>query len=160
MKTLVVYYSITGRNEQLAKGVRDAFTRRGHTAEIHGLKTVVPLSALTGVLMSVLRRPSKLAALPPVEDAEILVIVGPVWASSLCPAVRAFLNALDNLEGKSIVNLVVGYGIYEQLMRKINHTLKVRKADKVVSRALRLKDMDSHDKIDDLANEVAEEVLP
>lgn len=154
MKALVVYYSITGRNRQLAEGIQEEIARRGHTAEIHGLTTVVPLSALTGVLKAVSHLPAKLADPPSVNEVDLLVIVEPVWASTLCPAVRAFLNTLKELRGKRVINLLVGNSAYDGLARKIDHTLKDREAEKIVSEALRLKDTDTREKIRSIAARV------
>lgn len=160
MKALIVYYSITGRNEQLARGVKEEFDKRGHSTTIHGLKTVVPVSELAGALMSALRRPARIVDPPTVEESDILVLIGPVWASTICPPVRAFLDTVPHLDGKTVINLVIGHGSYEGLARKMKHLFRDRQARTVISRALRLKDTDSRDKITALSEELAHGALP
>ncbi len=91
MKALVVYYSRTGNTRRAAERIAQSVS-----ADLEELKEETERSGLRGYVSggrdALRRRP---AALLPVErdpSAYDLVIVGsPIWAFTLCPAVRTYL---------------------------------------------------------------------
>jgi hypothetical protein len=124
--------------------------------ELHGLKTVKPLTALMGSLQAILGRPAELVEHPAMGEATLLVLVGPVWASTICPPIRSFLTKLTDLDGRKVINLVVGYNTYESVVRKVNTLLRTAGAGPILSEAVRLRDADQPDKITSLAERLVE----
>jgi hypothetical protein len=92
MKTLVVYYSRTGRTR--AAATRLAAVLNADLDEIHDVRN---RSGVVGYLAggrdAWLERETGLA--PPKYDPsghDLVVLAGPVWAFTICPAMRAYLR--------------------------------------------------------------------
>lgn len=93
MKTLVIYYSRTGRTRKAAVELArqlDADLEELH--EMGGGRTGVKGYVLAG-RDAWLARESPLAPLRyDPSGHELVVVAGPVWAFTMCPAVRAYLK--------------------------------------------------------------------
>ena len=160
MKVNVVYYSRSGKNEQVAKAIARALENRGHTAELDRLETTNPnAKIISTIFMSVFRSPAKLINPPDVSDGDLLVLVGPVWASAMCPAMRAFLTTLPDLGGRKVLNIVGGFNPHETVVRDINHKIKPHHSGQIISDALRMRDVDTPEKTIIIAREIAGRVV-
>ena len=157
MQATVVYFSVSGKNEQMAKAVERELREKGHRTELVFLKPRRLIGVIGGVFLSVLSRTVELSERYSAGDGDLLVLVGPVWASSMNPITRSFLAQLTDLEGRRVINLVCGFNPHDNVVREINKQLKAHKAGKIVSRAVRLRDIDTPDKMAALAAEVVTE---
>ncbi len=91
MKTLVVYYSRTGTTRKVAEYIAQSLNadreQLREQTDRHGF-----WGSIKGGRDALLRRPSALLPVEHDPSAYDLVIVGsPVWAGTLCPAVRTYL---------------------------------------------------------------------
>jgi len=93
MKTLVVYYSRTGRTRTAATELaRELGADLEELHEMRGGRTGVKGYVLAG-RDAWLARESSLAPLRyDPSGHELVVVAGPVWAFAMCPAVRAYLK--------------------------------------------------------------------
>ncbi len=160
MKAKVVYFSRTGKNKRVAEAIAQALTDDGNTVELERIETTKPGATLVfGVAMSVLKIPAKLVDPPSVDDGDLLVLVSPVWASSMCPAIRAFLATLPDLQGRTVLNVVCGYNAHESVARSINHEIKRHNAGTIVMESIRLRDVETPENLADYAHRIAKKAL-
>jgi hypothetical protein len=107
MSTLVVYYSFTGTCRLAAMAI----------AAVEGWPTAEITDAASGrgtlrcVIDSLLRRrPRVLYQGPPVESADLVVLVSPIWARRLAGPMRSFVAShRDGLRDVAVVS-VMGEG--------------------------------------------------
>lgn len=159
MKATVAYFSVTGRNEQVAREIERELADRGVTVERVFLKPKKGMGAVGGAIRSLFNRPVELD-LPRLPDpADLLALVGPVYASSVCPPVASFLRDLGELDGAKVINVVCGYNTHPDVIGTINGRLKALGSGSIVDRTVRLKDIDSPDRIAALARSVVAEAL-
>ena len=97
MKTLVVYYSLTGNNEKAARIVADSLS-----AELEAVETVKKFAVkegkptfgtiFTGGMGSFLGRLPKIkpAGFDPAQF-DLVVLCAPLWAGNLAPPMRAYV---------------------------------------------------------------------
>jgi flavodoxin len=119
MKTLVVYYSYTGHNRKVADEIR-----KFNQSDIFEIKDWLqklpfPILLFVGGMMAARRIPSRINRIeadPEVYDR--IIIVGPVWAGKLIPAIRAFLTKYRQVSQKIILVCVCGGG--EKFANSVN----------------------------------------
>jgi flavodoxin len=102
MKSLVIYYSLTGKTRLVAQTIAEALNAR--LAEItERRRTPWPFVYMTGSFRAMTNMGSKIN---PVDVAlkqyERIFIGSPIWASNPVPAVNAFIYQ-TNFEGRSVV---------------------------------------------------------
>ncbi len=102
MKSLVVYYSRTGRTRAVAEMIADAV--KGELEEI--VEVGVDRRGFMGYLRAGRggMRKEKSEIEPPKKrpaDYDLVVVGTPVWGWNLVPAVRSYLSAVD-LKGKPV----------------------------------------------------------
>lgn len=154
MKALIVYFSVTGRNGQIAKALDQALRERGYSAERFYLEPVKKMSVTGAIARSVFARPMELTRIPDLTGYDLLAIVGPVWASRVNPPVRAFLNAVSHMEGRTVINVVGGFNPHENVVKEIDRELRRRKAGPIISSAVRMRDVDTPEKTMIIAREI------
>jgi multimeric flavodoxin WrbA len=155
----IVYYSVSGRNEQVARAVERELNTRGATTKLRLLQPRKSMGVIRGALMSVFGRPVELEDATMVGNDDLLVVVGPVWASSINPPMRAFLETLPDLARRRVINLVCGFNPHPEVVKSINKLLEHHHAGPIVSRAIRLRDIDDPDKTAELVAQVVTEAL-
>ena len=106
MKTLIAYYSLTGRTEKLVRflqktdGMEQLKLRQTHDYSLPGAYLLGAARAHSG----------KGAQLRPVDldisEFDRIVLAGPVWAGAPAPALTGFLRSYD-LTGREIHGLLV-----------------------------------------------------
>ena len=159
MDATVAYFSVTGRNEEVARAIERELTRREVTTTSVFLKPKKEMGAVGSAIRSLLNRPVELAEpVAPVETG-LLVIVGPVYASSVSPPVAAYLRGLQSLDAKRIINVVCGFNTHPDVVQAINRQLKSLGCGRIVDRAIRLRDIDSPEKTAELAAELVDRAL-
>lgn len=159
MKATIVYFSVSGKNGQVAKALDAAFQQQGYTVERAFLKPAKPMGVVTGVLRSVFGRGIELDNPPVIEGHDVLAVVGPVWGSAVCPPVRTFVESVTDLGGKPAINLVCGYNPHQNVVRTINHELKRHNVGRIVSEAVRLRDVDTPEKMKALVERIVNSAI-
>lgn len=114
MKTLVLYYTRTGRTQYLAQAMAEVLA-----ADCEPLNDTQDYSGLWGFLSGgrdALR--GKVATLKPVQAVmaryDLIVIGQPVWAAQPVPAVRALLDTTDAFAHKPVALFVTYDGSGDQ----------------------------------------------
>jgi flavodoxin len=109
MKTLVIYYSFSGKTRAISQEL--AAKESYDIAEIKDVKRFGVIKAFTaGILATAKGKPWPIQPLA-VEwsDYDRLILLSPIWAGNQPPAVNAFLEILP--EGKAMaVKMVSGSG--------------------------------------------------
>ena len=159
MDATLAYFSVTGRNEQVARAIERELNAREVTTASVILKPKKEMGAVAGAIRSLLNRPIELAEpVAPVESG-LLVLVGPVYASSVSPPVAAYLRGLQSLDGKRVINVVCGFNTHPDVVQSINRRLKALGCSRIVDRAIRLRDIDTPEKTAALAAELVGKAL-
>jgi hypothetical protein len=155
----VAYFSATGKNEQVARAIERELSSRGVTTATVFLKPRKEMGAVGGAIRSLLNRPVELAEPVAPVRTELLVLVGPVYASSISPPIAAYLRGLSPLEGRRVINVVCGFNTHPDVAESIGRRLKALGCGRIVDRAIRLRDVDSPEKSAALAAELVERAL-
>lgn len=159
MQATVVYFSVTGKNEELAQAISRELESRSIGVDAVRLVPKRQTGAALGALMAMLRRPAELVERPELGDEELLVLVGPVWAGTMTPAMREFVAHLPELGGRRVVNVVCGYWPHERVAESINRELKARGAGRIVSRAVRISAFEHRDYVNEIAADLCSKAL-
>ena len=159
MDAIVVYFSATGRNEAVARAIESELVNRDVTTTTVFLKPKKEMGAVGGAIRSLLNRPVELSEPVAPVQAGLLVLVGPVYASSVSPPIAAYLRGLPPLGGSRIINVVCGFNTHPDVVQSINRRLKALGCGRIVGRAIRLRDIDSPQKTAALAAELVDRAL-
>jgi flavodoxin len=103
MKSLVVYYSLTGKTRVVAQAIAEALSAT--VMEITETKTrrVGPLIYLIGGFGAITNRASKINPLDiDCRQYEAIFVGSPIWASRPVPAVNSFIYQTD-FEGRKVI---------------------------------------------------------
>jgi flavodoxin len=103
MKSLVVYYSLTGKTKLAARAIAEALNAT--LLEITETKARRPggLVYLTGGFAALMNRGSKISPVDvDLKQYETIFIGSPVWASRPAPAINSFIYRTD-FEGRSVI---------------------------------------------------------
>jgi len=103
MKSLVVYYSLTGKTRLVSQVIAEALNAT--LLEIKEIKPRKPglLTYLTGGLAAIMNRGSKISPIDiDLKQHETIFIGSPVWASRPAPAINSFIYK-TNFEGRSVI---------------------------------------------------------
>lgn len=110
MKSLVVYYSLTGKTKLVAQAIAEALNAT--LAEITETKPrkLGPLIYLIGGFAATINRGSKINPLDvDLKQYERIFTGSPIWNSRPAPAVNSFIYQ-TNFEGRSIIPFFTMYG--------------------------------------------------
>lgn len=124
VKTLVVYYSLTGSTKLIAETI--AKTINADILELKPVKELNPESGMKfiwGGAQAVMKKKPKLEKidLNPL-DYDLIFIGSPVWAWRYTPPIRSFLSQF-NLSGKRIAIFMCSAGDGQKAMERFNEAL-------------------------------------
>jgi flavodoxin len=98
MKSLVVYFSLTGSTEFVAKIIADQL--QADLCEVVDKKHKMgKLIYLKGGAAAIREKLTEIEAPKSIEDYELIIVGSPVWAGKITPAIRTFLE-LNNFSNK------------------------------------------------------------
>jgi flavodoxin len=102
MKSLVVYYSLTGKTRLVAQTIAEALNAT--LLEIQERRpTPMPFVYLSGSFRAFMNRGSKIKPLDAdPKQYERIFIGSPIWASRPAPAINSFIYQ-TNFEGRSVI---------------------------------------------------------
>jgi len=126
MKKLVVFYSLSGNTETVAKTIAKELK-----AELHRVEEIRKRNRffvyLTGGFAAIR---NKCSEIKPVElnlhDYDLIFLGSPTWASRPVPAINAFISNTDFNNKKIIVFSTMGGEEYEKVTK--NMTMKIEKS--------------------------------
>jgi flavodoxin len=103
MKSLVVYYSLTGKTKLVAQAIAEALNATLVEIKETKLRKPGPFVYVTGGLAAIMNRGSKINPIDVnVKQYERIFIGSPIWASRPPPAINSFIYQ-TNFEGRSII---------------------------------------------------------
>jgi len=102
MKSLVVYYSLTGKTKLVAQAIAE--TLNATLVEIEERRPIpIPFVYLSGGFAAITNRGTKINPIDiDLKQYETIFIGSPVWASRPTPAINSFIYQ-TNFEGRSII---------------------------------------------------------
>ena len=103
MKSLVVYYSLTGKTRLVAQVIAEALNATLVEIKETKPRKPGPLLYLTGGFAAMTNRGSKINPIDAdLEQYEMIFIGSPIWGSRPAPAINSFVYT-TNFEGRSII---------------------------------------------------------
>ena len=103
MKSLVVYYSLTGKTKLVAEVIAEALNATLVEIKETKPRKLWPFVYLTGGFAAITNRGSKINPIDvDLEQYETIFIGSPIWGSRPAPAVNSFIYKTD-FEGRRIV---------------------------------------------------------
>lgn len=102
MKSLVVYYSMTGKTKLVAEAIAEAL--KATLVEILERRPIpIPFVYLSGAFRALTNRGSKICPVDvDLKQYEKIFIGSPIWASRPTPAINSFIYQ-TNFEGRSVI---------------------------------------------------------
>jgi len=102
MKSLVVYYSLTGKTRLVAQAIAEALNAT--LVEIEERRRIpIPFVYLSGGFAAITNRGTKIKPVDvDLKQYERIFIGSPVWGSRPTPAINSFIYQ-NNFEGRSII---------------------------------------------------------
>ncbi len=102
MKIAIILHSQTGNTQKFANSLFDRLCADGHTVNLTKLETTVPIKG--GSVRQAMD--IKFRNLPRVEEADVLLLGGPVWAFGPSPVIVEAIKQLGDLNGKLVLSFV------------------------------------------------------
>jgi len=102
MKSLVVYYSLTGKTKLAAQAIAEALNAT--LVEIEERRPIpMPFVYLSGSFAALTNRGSKICPIEvDIKQYERIFVGSPIWASRPAPAINSFIYQ-TNFEGRSVI---------------------------------------------------------
>jgi FMN-dependent NADH-azoreductase len=114
MKTLITYYSFSGNTEKVCRTLEKAMAKTGEVS-VQRLKPADEIKSFMGQCKAAFTRQRAVLAGSVIADAgsyDLVIIASPVWAFAPTPAVNAYLDRINGLNGKkTIIVLTSGSGV-------------------------------------------------
>ena len=103
MKSLVIYYSLTGKTRLVSQAVAEALNATLLEIKETKPRKPGPLLYLTGGFAAITNRGSKINPVDlDLKQHERIFIGSPIWASRPAPAINSFIYKTD-FEGRSVI---------------------------------------------------------
>ncbi len=107
MRTLVVYYSLTGKTELVAEAIAKVLN-----ADIRKIKEArkrrVPFGFISGGFAAMRKKGCKIKEMNLNLDYHLIFLGAPVWGGKPTPAINAFISKADFKDKKVIIFVTMG----------------------------------------------------
>jgi flavodoxin len=121
MKTLVIYFSLTGSTEFVAKLISKKL--KADLCEVIDKKyKKSKLIYLKGGAASVREKLTKIQVSKTIENYDLIIVGSPVWAGKITPAIRTFLVSNDFSMKKGAFFITLGGNKPEKTFENIRKT--------------------------------------
>jgi flavodoxin len=121
MKTLVVYFSLTGSTEFVAKIISEQLN--ADLCEVVDKKHKKgKLIYLKGGAASVREKLTKIEAPKSIDNYELIIVGSPIWAGKITPAIRTFLSLNDFSDKKGAFFITLGGNKPEKSFENMRRT--------------------------------------
>ncbi len=102
MKIAIIYHSLTGNTQRMAKLIESKLVKAGHEVIATQLQTDIPLK--TGTI----RQPMtfNITNLPDVSSFDAVIAGGPVWGFGPSPVIYKALTNMKGLKGKKLLPFI------------------------------------------------------
>ena len=98
MKIGIIIYSQTGHTYSVANKLMKKLSEVKHFIEV---KRLNPIGEVNPGIKNI-----EFESIPDIKDYDVVIFGSPVWAFSLCPVFKIYLNKLSSLENKKIICFV------------------------------------------------------
>ena len=98
MKIGIIIYSQTEHTYYVANKLKEKLLNSGHSVKIERLNPVGKVHP--GI------KEIEFENIPDIKDYDLVIFGSPVWAFSLCPVLKFYLNNLSSLENKKVICFV------------------------------------------------------
>jgi len=134
MKSLVIYYSLTGKTKLVSEIIAEALDSALLEIEETSLRKLGHLTYLTGAFAAITNRGSKINPIDiDLEQIETIFIGSPIWASRPTPAINSFIYQ-TNFEGKSVIPfLTMGGDKSDKALKNITTKIEKRRGQVISS---------------------------
>lgn len=131
MKTLIVYFSLTGNTEKLAAAIGDYLKAKNITVDFLRLKSIPEdKNFFKNCLAALFKKKVRIEAGKfDLKDYQAIFFGTPVWAFDIVPALRTYLDTISDLSGKKVF-LFATYGSGAGKERALNNLEKIVKGKK------------------------------
>lgn len=130
MKTLVVYYSLTGKTELVAKAIAKVLN-----ADIRKVEEVEkrsrPSGFISGGFAAMRRKGSKINEMNFSLDYDLIFLGTPVWGGKPTPAINTFISKAD-FENKKVILFVTMGGISGKTIKILSDAIE-SKGGKIIN---------------------------
>lgn len=99
MKIAIIVHSQSGNTRKFADSLFSSLTSAGHTVNLTPLQTSVPIKG--GSVRQ--KMEISFTNLPKVNDADLILFGGPVWAFGPSPVIIAAMQQIGSLKGKTVI---------------------------------------------------------
>jgi flavodoxin len=121
MKTIVVYYSLTGATEFAAKKIQGQLN--ADLCEVLDKKHKQgKLIYLKGGAASIREKLTEIEVTKSIEDYDVVVVGSPIWAGKITPAIRTFLSQNDLSNKKTAFFVTIGGDKPEKSFKNLRKT--------------------------------------
>ena len=121
MKTIVVYYSLTGATEFAAKKIQEQL--KADLCEVLDKKHKQgKLIYLKGGAASIREKLTKIEVTKSIEEYDVVVVGSPIWAGKITPAIRTFLSQNDLSNKKTAFFVTIGGDKPEKSFKNLRKT--------------------------------------
>jgi flavodoxin len=100
MKVAIIVHSLSGKTRKFADSLFNRLCTDGHIVTLTQLETTVPIKG--GSVRQ--KMDISFTNLPKVDEAELILFGGPVWAFGASPVIVAAMQQIGNLKGKSVIS--------------------------------------------------------
>jgi flavodoxin len=121
MRTLVVYFSLTGSTEFVAKIISEQLN--ADLCQVADKKNKKPkLIYLKGGAASFREKLTKIEVPKSIENYDLIIVGSPVWAGKITPAIRTFLSLNDFSQKKGAFFVTLGGDKPEKTFQNMRKT--------------------------------------
>ncbi|MFP4162829.1 MAG: flavodoxin family protein [Chitinispirillaceae bacterium] len=127
MKIGIVVHTSSGHTLTFARAVESKLKSRGHQVDVLGLRTI-------GAVTPGSRSKFELKSPPELDEYDLVMVGGPVWAFKASPVIMKFLAQVKSLKGKKALSFVTmglpfKFTGGERAIRMMNEELEASGAD-------------------------------
>ena len=95
MKIGIIIYSKTGHTYSVANKLKEELLKSGHSVKVEKLN---PKGKMHPGVKNI-----EFEYSPDIKDYDLVIFGGPVWAFSLCPVLKTYLEKLSTFENKKVI---------------------------------------------------------
>lgn len=145
MKIAIVFYSFSGNTRTACEFLKENLEAKSGFVAMVQLKLKQEVTAFLKQCFQARSKKTPLFCAVDIDlkDYDFIVFASPVWAFSIAPALRAYLKAIGDLEGKKTgCFLTYGSGVGKgKALSELENILREKKAHILFSRNIRGKEV-------------------
>ena len=141
MKIGIVFYSFSGNTRRVCSFLRQRIAKENREVKLFDLKLKKEASAFFEQCRQAFFRvkPELKGSDFSIEEYDYIIFASPVWAFTITPALRSYLEKIKNLNGKAVACfLTYGSGVGSQkALRELQKTIEAKQGSLIFSKNLK-----------------------